>query len=283
MSVTLRFIGTGAAEPVPAPGCDCPGCAYARTDATARRMQSGLALVVGADQYVVDCGPAAVAAPQWLQTARVRGVFVSHLHPDHALGLYSIRWAQHETPIPVFLPPEGGDTGARDVEHERVHLENWLGLEPSRLDFFSSVALDEVSVLTLELRHGDTPTQGFLFEAGGARVAYLLDGKGLPPRTAAALRDRGRLDGAVIDATHRPGTRDSRHNNLDEAIEIGLEIGARRVFLTHIGHHNLPKPELEGYVRERTAPIVDQEFVCSHDGLTIALAGSEAEPVAATR
>lgn len=284
MSVTLRFLGTGAAEPVPTPGCSCPGCAYARIDPAARRMQSGMALVVGGDQYVVDCGPAAMAVPHWLDTAVVRGVFVSHLHPDHALGLYSLRWAaRQETPIPVFLPPDSNEQDSDGLEHELVRLENWLGLEPTRLDRFTTVTLGELTAHTLELDHGDTPTQGFLFGLGGIAVAYLIDGKGLPPRTAAALREHGPLDCAVVDATYTPGTRDGRHNSVDEAIEVGRATGARRVILTHIGHHNLPAPELEAYVRERTATVTDQAFVCARDGLTIALAAGEAKPAATPR
>lgn len=271
MSVTLRFLGTGAAEPVPTPGCTCPNCAHARTDPTARRAQSGMVLLHDDGQYVVDCGPAVVAVPEWLDAAPLQGVFLSHLHPDHALGLYSLRWLQQESPVPTFLPPDTDERDRDGVEHEIVRLANWLRLEPTRLDFFSTVTLDGLTALSLELDHGSTPTQGFLFELEGVSVAYLIDGKGLPPKAAAALRERGRLDCIVVDATYRPGRPDSRHNNVDEAIELGAQSGARRVVLTHFGHHNLSKPELEAYVREQTARVEDQAFICAYDGLTMTL------------
>lgn len=269
--MSVRFLGTGAAEPIPAPGCTCSNCMHALTDPTAHRAQSGMALLHDDGQYVVDCGPAVVAVPQWLNAAPLKAVFISHLHPDHALGLYSIRWVQQETPVPTFLPPDTDQQDSDGVEHEIVRLENWLKLNPTRLDYFSAVTLDGLTALSLELSHGDTPTQGFLFELEGVKVAYLIDGKGLPPKTASVLSERGRLDCIVVDATYRPGTHGSRHNSVDEAIELGLQSGARRVVLTHIGHQNLSKPELEAYVHERTAVVEDQAFICAYDGLTIAL------------
>lgn len=276
MTVTLRFLGTGAAEPVPTPGCACPACAHARAEPAARRMQSGVALATEGGQYLVDCGPAVVASSGWLDAAEVRAVLLSHLHPDHALGLYSLRWAPQERPIPVFLPQVPRRDGAAGIEGERVWLESWLALEPRVVEPFAAVRVGELTALTLELAHGDTPTQGFLLELAGVTVAYLLDGKGLPERALAALRARGPLDAAIVDATYRPGRRDGRHNNLDEAIELGLEIGARRVFLSHIGHHNLPQPELEAYVRARTPAGDGPEFVCARDGLTLTLEGDRA-------
>lgn len=267
----MRFLGSGGAEPVPAPGCSCSNCTHARANPSARRAQSGMVLVHGDSQYLVDCGPAVVASPHWLDAVPLTGVFVSHLHPDHALGLYSVRWAQEEKTIPTFLPPDTDEQAGSGVEHELVLLTNWLQLEPTRLDYFSTVTVEGLRALSLELSHGDTPTQGFLFELGGVKVAYLIDGKGLPPRTVGALGERGRLDCAIVDATYRPGIQDTRHNNVDEAIELGLQSGARRVVLTHIGHHNLSRPDLEAYVHERTARVEDQAFTCAYDGLTVTL------------
>jgi phosphoribosyl 1,2-cyclic phosphate phosphodiesterase len=271
MNVALRFLGTGAAEPVPVPGCTCANCEHARTDPAARRAQSGMTLRCGGGQYLVDCGPAAVAVSRALDAAPLRGVFLSHLHPDHALGLYSLRWVRQESPVPTFIPPDTDERDSDGVEHEIVRIENWLGLEPKRLEFFTAISLNSLSALSLELRHGTTPTQGFLFDLDGVRIAYLIDSKGLPGKTAAVLRERGRLDCIVVDATYRPGRLDSRHNNVDEAIELGRLSGARRVALTHFGHHNLPKPALESYVREQTADLEDQAFICAYDGLTITL------------
>ena len=269
MGLILRFLGTGAAEPIPTPGCSCANCTHALQDSSARRSQSGMVLIDEGGQYVVDCGPAAVSGGHWVDAKPIKGVFISHLHPDHGLGLYSIRWTKQKSPVPTFLPPDTSESDRDGLAHESVRLENWLSLRPTRLDPYSVVAVDGLSAIALELCHGNTPTQGFLFESGGVTIAYLIDSKGLPERTAEILRGIETIDCVVVDATYRPGRDDPRHNNVDEAIDLGVGLGARLVVLTHIGHHNLSKPELETYVEERTTASTDQTFICAYDGLTL--------------
>ncbi len=218
-------------------------------------------------QYVVDCGPAAVSGGHWVDVTPIKGVFISHLHPDHGLGLYSIRWAV-QRPIPTFLPPDTTELDDEGIGHESVRIVNWLSLRPNRLDFFAAVEVDGLSATALELCHGITPTQGYLFERGGVSIAYLIDSKGLPQQTAELLDAVDVLNCAVVDATYRPGREDPRHNNVDEAIDLGVQLAARVVVLTHVGHHNLSKPELEAHVEERTRGF-DQEFICAYDGLTL--------------
>jgi len=221
-------------------------------------------------QYVVDCGPAAVSGGHWIHGTPLKAIFVSHLHPDHGLGLYSIRWTKQEDPVPTFLPPDTTESDRDGLGHESVRLENWLSLRPTRLPPYTTATVDGLSATALELCHGRTPTQGFLFEIGGVVIAYLIDSKGVPERTAEILRSADVIDCAIVDATYRPGKDDPRHNNVDQAIDLGLQLAARTVILTHIGHHNLAKPELEAYVRDRAIGS-DQAFICAYDGLTLTL------------
>lgn len=207
--------------------------------------------------------------PQWREDAPLGAVFVSHLHPDHALGLYSLRWTKQEESIPTFLPPRAAGPTGTGLGHEMVELENWLNLEPKQLEFFSEITVDELRVRTIQLDHGNTPTQGFVFEIDEVKIAYLIDGKGLPDSSRNVLAECGTLDCAIVDSTYRPGTIDVRHNTVDEAVALGLQLDARLVLLTHIGHHNLAKPELEALVSGLTAAHHDQRFMCAYDGLTL--------------
>ncbi len=270
--MTLRFIGTGAAEPVPTPGCKCANCSHARTDPGARRAQSGVVLLGDSGlQYVVDCGPGAAMLPQWNDEAELGAVFISHLHPDHALGLYSLRWTKQDDSVRVFLPPDAGGPTGTGLGHEMVEIDNWLKLEPETVAFFSDLTVGDLRVRTLRLDHGETPVQGFLFDLGGVTIAYLIDGRGLPKRSRAVLAQYERLECAIVDATYRPGTVDTRHNTVDEAVELGRELGARLVLLTHFGHHNLAQPELEARTAELAAGHHGQTFMCARDGLEITL------------
>ena len=79
----------------------------------------------------------------------------------------------------------------------------------------------------IPLSHGELPVLGFRIGA----MAYLTDFNRIEPREIESLQD---LDFLVIDALHRKPHHS--HLHLDAAIALGREIGASKVFFTHISH-----------------------------------------------
>jgi phosphoribosyl 1,2-cyclic phosphate phosphodiesterase len=88
-------------------------------------------------------------------------------------------------------------------------------------------SVEGVTVLPLELPHGDQSVFGYRFD----RLAYCTDVKTVPD----AVRERlAGLDVLVLNALlPRPHP---LHLSISEAVTAAQQIGARRTFLTHLTH-----------------------------------------------
>ena len=79
----LQFLGTAAAEGIPALFCNCPACQYAyKTGGKEIRMRAGAMLD---DVIKIDFGPDSYAQmlANHLDYTRVHTLLVTHSHPDH--------------------------------------------------------------------------------------------------------------------------------------------------------------------------------------------------------
>ena len=86
-------------------------------NADPERSGPAVAIVVGDEAYLVDCGPGVVrraAAAEWLgvralTASNLKRVFVTHLHSDHTLGLPDLMFSpwvlEREEPLRVYGPP----------------------------------------------------------------------------------------------------------------------------------------------------------------------------------
>ncbi len=122
-------------------------------------------------------------------------------------------------------------------------------LRPKILKPGDTLKADTLRITAIGLNH-DVETLGYLIEEDGKSVALLYDTKGLPEKTWDFLKKKAPLRLAIVDATYPPGFDNPKHNNVDEAAEIGFQL-AERTVLSHISHKNLPFLELVEYVRKR--------------------------------
>ncbi len=243
------FIGTGASEGIPVYGCKCPSCMEALRDKRLWRKTTSL-LVTSSKGYsiLVDAGPDSVS---WFLSERdigVEALFLTHWHHDHYTGLYMLRWS----PKPLILYHPGGP-----VDQELVRLP--LSLRFSRIDAYKCIEVRGFRVYTVPLNHS-IPTLGYIVCEDGVCIAILFDTKGM---SREAIEFTRRLEPviAVIDATFRPGMDKNGHNNVDEALAIGRELGVEKTILTHIAHHNLPYSKLQEYVKRENALIALDNMV----------------------
>ena len=245
------FLGTGASGGTPVVGCRCRACEEARSVWFARRRPTSILILTGGGRAVLlDAGFDVVGYVDGLE---LQAILITHWHHDHIAGLFRLRWAK-ELRIPVYGPGE--------VEPEIA--DKPLGLDIRRIRAFERLELGGLRVTPLPLEHS-IETLGYLLEEGERRAAFLFDTKGLPGETLDFLKSRP-LDLAVIDANFPPGSRRNDHNDVDQALEIGGELGAKTVVLTHIDHHNLPFSELTRYVAER-----NPRALVAYDGMVLHL------------
>lgn len=254
MEVVL--LGTGGADGVPQPFCDCPGCAHARTHGEVRA--SGGALINR--HLLIDAPPAlgAAAARAGVDLRNVDTIAVTHAHHDHwdPAVLLHHAWQFPERPLRIIGPPL-----------VLAQAAQWL---PPRRgdDLVEAVPGVPIRTGTLTLRplpstHGRdsadaVAAEGMLYDVddGSRRMLYAAD-TGIPDEPmleALAGRDfhlvlleltfgaEGPSTPGHLDHTSFPIT-------LAQLREIGAIGGRTDIVAIHIGHHNPPTPQLAASLR----------------------------------
>lgn len=235
MSLQLTFLGTGTSVGVPQIGCTCPTCTSA--DPRDRRRRSGLYVRSPQTAFVVDTPPEFRIACLELGVTHVEACILTHAHMDHIAGFDDLRrfnTLNGKKVLPCYASPE-----TVEAMH---HIFPYIGKKPKEKGLyrpmidFRSVArafrIGDVKIVPLPVVHGNVPTNGYLFEHGGKRAAYICDCFEIPDATLAKLRG---VDVMVLDCLR--GTRPhSTHLTLDRALEYMKEIAPRRGYFTHMCH-----------------------------------------------
>ena len=228
-------LGSGTSQGVPMIGCSCAVCTSA--DPRNKRTRTSIHVVMDGLHVQVD------AAPEFRLQCVKEGVdkldlfILTHGHTDHVAGMDDLR---------RFCDLRGGEAitiHATKAGQARVRAifpyaiaERAVirGYPAFRLaDMPALMELPQGTIRSTLLPHGDTETIGLVFteRGSGAKFAYYTDCKRLPPEAIALASG---AHAAIIDGL-RPLPHPS-HMSIDEAVEAGRGLGARRVWLTHLTH-----------------------------------------------
>jgi len=278
-ALTIQFLGTSAARPVPRWGCDCPQCSAARVDPRQARSRSSILVN---RQILVDSGPDIYHQLAGLspgQLATIRDVIVTHPHADHYLGLEDLsqlRQLSQRDQVPIWAQFDSWAlilvTFNYLVSHE---LDSGVGTERpfTRRDMVlgEPFELDEGLTFTpFDTFHtGTFTTAGLVIEQGDLRVVYAPD---FYDSAFLGLMEPDLLilDGTLMDAgqiTHTASLDDRqsrRHLPIVEGVRFARAIRAQRTLFTHIGHIQIAPDELR-----HTFP--DDSFDVAYDGQVVEL------------
>lgn len=228
----LTFLGTGTSMGVPAIGCDCAVCAS--PDPRDKRRRASLYVEAAGQHLVIDTPPDFREQVLTFKVPRVDALLYTHSHTDHLVGFDDIRRFNviQKQVIPVYgssatladltrIFPYVSRQAPPGVTYPRVELRPIAG--PFRI---GGLALEPIPV-----EHADLPTIGYRLEAKGQAVAYVPDCHAMDEAT---IRRLAGLEVMILDAL-RPETHPT-HFSLAESIAVLRRIGARRSFITHLGH-----------------------------------------------
>jgi len=285
--VEVLVLGTAQDGGIPHLACRCPRCRATAEGALPGRCIAAIAILdrPSGSCFLVDATPdirpqiaRLLAAPGMAERptrAPVSGIFLTHAHIGHYLGLAFLgRESIHARAIPVHASARMGEFLRRNAPFELlVRLGN---IDLREIHPGERVALTpRVAVVPFAVPHREeyTDTLGFRIEGPARALVYVSDIDAWDDASAAHV---SQADGALVDGTffsldELPGRprEEIPHPPMRETMERFAEIARRgtRVIFTHLNHSN---PAVDPASAEARA-VREAGFEIAHDGLSIAL------------
>ena len=228
----LQFLGTGTSVGVPAIGCACAVCTSA--DPRNRRRRTSLYVQASGMSVIVDTPPDFREQALAYKVPRIDAVVFTHAHADHIFGFDDIRRynALQGSVIPAYGCPDAIANLRRIFNY--IDGEHDPGVYRPRINFNEiggTFSVGDLSITPVPVVHGQKPTFGFIFRAGGRSAGYAPDCHHMDAASVTAFTG---IDVMILDALrHRPH---STHLSVAESVDYLKRIGARQSFLTHMCH-----------------------------------------------
>lgn len=233
----FTFMGTAAGCGVPSFFCDCPACEEARANPSLRRGDCGVMVRGQADEQghaptlIIDTPPDARHQLLRENVRRVDEILFTHAHFDHIGGLgeyeYLVQLIQKKE-----MPTYGSELALSGIAGEFHYMTYCLDLHV--LEPFETHEFDGVRYTACPVTHAPG-TYGYLIETPSTRLFYASDTARLPEETAERVRG---VDVLAMDATFwKRNWNPNDHHSIQECIAEGLELGARKIYLTHMCMH----------------------------------------------
>lgn len=189
MADTGIFYGTGAAEGVPSPFCDCPMCNYAREHG-GKDVRKRSCFRLGRN-IMIDMGPDIFTqALQYGSMCDIEHVLITHTHDDHfdftALGLMSMATHLRTTPVHFYFSEEGYRFIELLRDSEIAFGGTLRGMEEKgiyafhKLKYFETYSIGEYEVTPIRGNHGGNMAKersaNYVLKAkDGTKMLYGMD------------------------------------------------------------------------------------------------------------
>lgn len=273
----LQYLGTGAAEGIPAVFCNCTFCKNARKAGTIRSRSQ--ILIDG--ELSIDFPPDCFyhAAVSGADLSAVKYVLVTHSHMDHfyandfILRGYKYAAGMSEPELNLFGSEEVCEIFCESTRRElREDIRKNIHLYV--LSAFEEARFGEWRVFPLKAKHSSKEPLVFLLEKDGKRVLHLHDTGLLPEEDYEYLAKVGgkAADLITFDCTflYDRAAPDARHMGLYENAEVfgrleemGLADRNTKKVITHFSHNAAPTPEKLARAEEEFG------VIAAYDGMQI--------------
>jgi phosphoribosyl 1,2-cyclic phosphate phosphodiesterase len=268
----IQFLGTAAAEGIPALFCECESCKAARA-LGGKNIRTRSSVLIDT-KFMVDFPPDTFyhVITQNLDLSKVEHIFITHSHSDH---FYPEDIMMRKEPYSHINSDKmtnvyGNSTVAQkfkavDTEADIKKRLNFVEVQP-----YVSYKADDAQITPLLADHAQGETSLlYLFKRNNKCLLYGHDTGIFPEITWQFLKNQ-KIDAAILDCTF--GARSSSHNHMGfpECLKIKERLLSQNsiydktvMVITHFSHNcNLLHDELEKMASAKG-------FITAFDGMTL--------------
>lgn len=177
----IQYLGTAAAEGMPALFCNCPACTYARKNGGKDLRTRSQALIDG--KLLIDFPPDTLShcLSFGIDLTKIKNCLITHTHEDHLYyqdlamrqpGFSNMGW---ENPFMIY-GSEGAMKSIDEYLGGRIEKPERI-LKTNTLQLYTETVIDEFKVTALRARHAENTNPVFYIieNAEGKRLMYAND------------------------------------------------------------------------------------------------------------
>ncbi len=248
----LTFLGTAAAEAIPAMWCSCPVCRRAR-ELGGRDLRRRCSYWIDRDT-LVDFGPDAnwQATEFGIDLTAIDRVIFTHPHSDHLMP-EELSWrrtpyfshVERRIEVCGTRPVFGCILGRLASNGMAVHFDE-LMIDPVTLQPGEWKKSGDLELLPMRANHAPGNDAVFYLIRRGGRTILIANDTGWPPEESWKLLGENKIDLAVLESTMGPAMADCRNGHMggnvtaafrERLLELGSITAATPVYANHFSHN----------------------------------------------